>query len=195
MCAVTYSGIHLICMHVYNRHAECTLYVYTCRPVYHKILLEERKSGIHGLHIPALAKTHTNRARNRVARRLDIAVCFRFNSVCFNMLQMSCCARVIFCFVSHARHRNVPTKRGDVAYNLVTRFASLLWFWRFWSHIKGLVLRVFCCRSEPHAQAIGLNSSETFAERVGSPAFFLGHTRFATSSGNVSIILLQCMRL
>ena len=144
--------------------------------------------------IPALAKTHTNRARDRVARWLDIAVCFRFNSVCSNMLQMSRCAHVIF-FVSHARHRNVPTKRGDVAYNLVTRFASLLWFWRFWSHIKGLVLRVFCCRSEPHAQAIGLNSSETFAERVGSPAFFLGHTRFATSSDNVSIILLQCMRL
>jgi hypothetical protein len=134
--------------------------------------------------IPALAQTHTNRASDRVARWLDIAVCFRFNSVCSNMLQMSRCAHVIF-FVSHARHRNVPTKRGDVAYNLVTRFASLLWFWRFWSHIKGLVLRVFCCRSEPDTKAISLNSNDTSAEQVGSPgpAFFLGHTRFATSSG------------
>jgi len=84
---------------------------------------------------------------------------------------------------STLRHRYVPTKRADVASNLVTRFACLLWFCQVWLQIKRLLLRIFCCRSEPNAEANSSNSNEKYVERLGSPAFFLGHTRFATSSG------------
>jgi predicted glutamine amidotransferase len=84
---------------------------------------------------------------------------------------------------STVRQRYVPTKRADVASGLVMRFTSLLWLSQVWSRIKGLVLRLFCCHSKTHAEASGSNSEETSGESVAFPSFFLGHTRFATSSG------------
>ena len=95
-------------------------------------------------------------------------------------------------YVLYPRQRYVPTKRAEVASGLVMRFTSLLWLSHVWSRIKGLVMRLFCCLSKPHTEASGANSEETSGESVGFPSFFLGHTRFATSSGKVyTACLLQ----
>mmetsp|Transcript_84638 Transcript_84638/g.137201 ORF Transcript_84638/g.137201 Transcript_84638/m.137201 type:complete len:1524 (+) Transcript_84638:3-4574(+) len=69
---------------------------------------------------------------------------------------------------STVRSRYVPTKRADVAAGLVFRFASLIWLAEMWACLK----RLFRCFSATCA-----------APHDNLPAFFLGHTRFATSSG------------
>jgi hypothetical protein len=69
---------------------------------------------------------------------------------------------------STIRSRYVPTKRADVAAGLLFRFRLVLWMSQVWVWIK----RTLC-------YFVASSSKIT----SNGPAFFLGHTRFATSSG------------